>query len=259
MKTGKLQQLVKLFERQSFIVWLRRRHPAFTTFILNRLSLKHFTGLPLTIILFICGINIMLLSQLAEDVVESEGIVAVDENFTQMLYDIRTVWVSEFFYFISYFGTREAVFAVGGVLTVFLLVKKEYIAVVAFWVAMAGTGLSVQYGKKYISRDRPEDVGYYTEKNFSFPSGHATTSMGLYGFCAYLLYRLSRTALTRKFILVIAGILIPAVGFSRIYLGVHYLSDVLAGFLLGLLWVLLGLSVLEWLYYVKRRKEKETT
>lgn len=259
MKTVKLQQLVKWFEHQSFIVWLRRRFPAFTTFILNRLSPKHFTGLPLTIILLICGINIILLSQLTEDVVESEGIVTVDENFTQMLYDARTNWVSEFFYFISFFGTRAAVFAVGAILTVLLLVKKEYIAIIAFWIAMAGTGLSVQYGKKYISRDRPAEVGYYTEKNFSFPSGHATTSMALYGFCAYLLYRLYRSALARKFILAVAGLLILAVGFSRIYLGVHYLSDVLAGFLLGLLWVLLGLSVLEWLHYVKRRKQIETT
>lgn len=255
MKTGKLQQLVKWFERQSFIIWLRRRYPGFTTFILNRLSPHYFTGLPLTIILLIFGINLILLSQLAENVVESDGIVTLDENFTQVLFETRTTWISEFFYFISYFGTREAVFAVGGILTVLLLVKKEYIAIVAFWVAMAGTGLSVQYGKKYISRDRPADVAYYTEKNFSFPSGHATTSMALYGFCAYLLYRLSKSALARKLILAVAGLLILSVGFSRIYLGVHYLSDVLAGFLLGLLWVLLGLSVLEWLHYVKHHRK----
>lgn len=255
MISGKFQRLVKRVKQLPFIVWLNRRYPGIASFIVSRFNPKNFTGLPLTIILLIFGINLMLLSQLAEDVVESEGIVMIDENFTQMLYKARLVWLSEFFYFISYFGTREAVFITGALITVLLLVKKEYIAIVAFWVAMAGTGLSVQYGKKYISRDRPADVAYYTEKNFSFPSGHATTSMALYGFCAYLLYRLYRSSLARFFTITIAVLLILSVGFSRIYLGVHYLSDVLAGFLLGLLWVLMGLSILEWLHYVKYQKK----
>jgi len=253
---GKLRQVKGWVKRQSFIIWLRKRYPAIYDFVINRLNPKHFTGLPLTVILLIFGLNLMLLSELAESVIESEGIVAIDQQFTQILYKARTTWTSEFFYFISYFGTKEAVFAVGALITLLLLVKKEYIAIVAFWIAMAGTGLSVQHGKKYISRDRPVDVAYYAEKNFSFPSGHATTSMALYGFCAYLLYRLYRSVMARTSILILAILLIISVGFSRIYLGVHFLSDVLAGFTLGLLWVLLGLSILEWLHYVRRRRSK---
>ena len=249
----RLQQFSKWLNRQSVIVKLRKRYPISAAFVFDRLNPKHFTGLPLTLILLIFCINLLLLSQLTEDVVESEGIIRLDESFTQMLYKARTKWVSEFFYFISFFGTREAVFIVGAILTGFLLVKREYIAIVAFWVAMAGTGLSVQYGKKYISRDRPAEVAYYTEKNFSFPSGHATTALALYGFCGYLFYRLFRSASAHVVILGVVPIFILSVGFSRIYLGVHYLSDVLAGFILGMLWVLLGLSVLEWLYYVRRR------
>lgn len=238
------------------MVWLRQHFPGLSTFILERFKLKQLSGLPLTLLLLVFCFNLLLLSQLTENVMESESIVTIDENFTQQLYKVRTSWMSEFFYFISYFGTREAVFIVGGILMGVLITKREYVAIVAFWVAMAGTGLTVQYGKKYISRDRPENVAYYTEKNFSFPSGHSTTSMALYGFCAYLLYRLYRSRAARMLTLSVAGILTLLVGFSRIYLGVHYLSDVLAGFLLGLLWVLLGLGILEWLQHRRNRLGK---
>lgn len=235
---------------------LKQRFPRLAGFFLNRLNPTHFTGLPLTLILIIFYSNFLLLSQLTEDVIDSDGIVNLDEHFTQLLYSTRTGWVSEYFYFISYFGTREAVFIIGAVVTFFLLYTKEYIAILAFWLVMAGTGLSVQYGKKYINRDRPSDVAYYTEKNFSFPSGHATTSMALYGFCAYLLYRIYRRSSAHKYMFIAAGFLIVSVGFSRIYLGVHYLSDVLAGFILGFLWILMGLSLMEWIYHLQIHKKR---
>ena len=69
----------------------------------------------------------------------------------------------------------------GGLATIVFLYRRRYTAVLAFWLTMAGIGLSVQYGKKFISRDRPMEVAFYPEHNFSFPSGHATTSMALYG------------------------------------------------------------------------------
>jgi membrane-associated phospholipid phosphatase len=253
MLIEKFQQLFKWLEHQSLLVRLRKQYPGLFSFLLARLDPKHFTGLPLTVILLIFCVNALLLSRLTEAVLESERIVLFDAKFTELLYKTRTVWVSKFFFFISYFGSREAVFIVGGLITALLLVKKKYIAIIAFWVMMAGTGFSVRYGKQYISRDRPENVAYYTEKYFSFPSGHATTSMVLYGFCSYLLYRIYYSVRLRKSIFYLSGFLILSVGFSRIYLGVHYLSDVLAGYILGLLWVLLGLSILEWLQYVKRR------
>ncbi|HEY4651419.1 MAG TPA: phosphatase PAP2 family protein, partial [Pontibacter sp.] len=129
-------------------------------------------------------------------------------------------------------------------------------AIVAFWLAMAGVGLSVRYAKTFISRARPADVAYYQVEHYSFPSGHATTAMALFGLLAYLYYRSSRTKKHfRKIIVWAAVVLILLVGFSRIYLGVHFLSDVLAGYLLGLLWMLVGISLAEVMHDRSKKRE----
>lgn len=241
--------------RQPLVQRLFHRFPRLSSFLLRRFDTTTFIGLPLTILLLVIAVNAALLSQLTEDVVESEGVVHLDKAFTAFLYSMRSEWLSHTFYAFTQLGTREAVFAVGGLATIVFLYNRRYTAVLAFWLTMAGVGLSVQYGKKFISRDRPTEVAFYPEHNFSFPSGHATTSMALWGILAYFGYRHLYQRRLRNGVLVGAGALILLVGFSRIYLGVHFLSDVLAGFLLGAMWVLLGISIVEVMSYLRTRKK----
>ncbi|EJF09742.1 MULTISPECIES: phosphatase PAP2 family protein [Pontibacter] len=241
--------------RQPLVQRLFHRFPRLSSFLLRRFDTTTFIGLPLTILLLVIAVNAALLSQITEDVVESEGVVHLDKAFTAFLYSMRSEWLSHTFYAFTQLGTREAVFAVGGLATIVFLYNRRYTAVLAFWLTMAGVGLSVQYGKKFISRDRPTEVAFYPEHNFSFPSGHATTSMALWGILAYFGYRHLYQRRLRNGVLVGAGALILLVGFSRIYLGVHFLSDVLAGFLLGAMWVLLGISIVEVMSYLRTRKK----
>lgn len=240
--------------RQPLVQRLQHRFPRTFRFLLRRFDTSTFIGLPLTILFLVIGINAALLSQLTEDVIESEGVVKLDEQFTAFLYSIRSNWLSQLFYALTQLGTREAVFAMGGLATIVFLYRRRYTAVLAFWLTMAGIGLSVQYGKKFISRDRPMEVAFYPEHNFSFPSGHATTSMALYGMLAYFMYRHLSRRRQRQAVLLATGVLIVMVGFSRIYLGVHFLSDVLAGFILGAMWVLLGISLMEVMAYLQQRR-----
>ena len=233
----------------------KKRFPALFRFIAARFSTQDFSGLPLTILVMVFLFNVLLLSQLAESVLESEGMVTLDKMVTKMLFEARSGHLSIAFYWLSHLGTREATFVVGAMLTVLFLLKRDLAPVLTFWLVMAGVGLSVRYGKTFINRDRPVDVAYYVEHNLSFPSGHATTAMALFGLCAYfaLAQPLSRSG--RRLILGSTAGLIAGIGFSRIYLGVHFLSDVLAGFLLGALWLLLGISVMELLVH-RRRQQK---
>lgn len=256
--THLLQSLATWMAKQPLVQRLYRRFPRLSHFLLRRFDTTTFIGLPLTILLLVIGINAALLSQLTEDVLETEGVVHVDKQFTAFLYSIRSEWLSHTFYAFTQLGTREAVFAIGGLATIVFLYKRRYIAVLVFWLTMAGVGLSVQYGKKFISRDRPTEVAFYPEHNFSFPSGHATTSMALWGILAYFGYRLLEERWQRRVVLAAAGVLILMVGFSRIYLGVHFLSDVLAGFLLGAMWVLLGISLMEVMAYLRNRKQVQS-
>lgn len=239
---------------QPVVVRLRQRFPRFTSFMAARFDTNYFVGLPLTLMVLAGAVNIMLLSNLTESVVESEWIVTVDKQFTTMLYSMRSDWLSQALYLITLLGNQEAVFIIGAVVSLVLLVKKNWVALFAFWITLAGVGLSVKFGKTIISRNRPvADVAYYMVEHFSFPSGHATTAIALFGMIAYLLHRRLRVPWQRRLLVTLALLLILLICFSRIYLGVHYLSDVLAGLLLGLLWLLVGISFVEVMQYRKKK------
>ena len=86
-----------------------------------------------------------------------------------------------------------------------------------------------------------------TATGYSFPSGHATIAVAFYGFLGYVLIRCTARRALRITLLVASGVLVLAMGLSRIGLGVHYLSDVWAGYLLGTLCLLVGIALNEWL------------
>jgi undecaprenyl-diphosphatase len=123
-------------------------------------------------------------------------------------------------------------------------IPKRYADAAGLLVAVCGSGALILALKYLVHRARP-DVFYqaYIEGPFySFPSAHAGLAMALYGYFAYLLMqRFPNHA--RRFFIASMWILIALVGFSRLYLGVHYLSDVAAGFVIGAFFVWIGTQV----------------
>jgi membrane-associated phospholipid phosphatase len=249
----KVRQAKRWFLDHSLVSGFQEKHPQFSDFWGNRFQTKNFLGLPLTLMVAVAFVNITLLSELTESVMEARWVVVMDKEFTTMLYSIRSPWLSQMLYQITKLGNQEAVFIIGAVVSAIFILRRRFVALIAFWLVMGGIGISVRYGKTFISRARPADVAYYEVEHFSFPSGHATTAFALYGLLAYFLYRHYDKSKNQHFYLWAAFILSVLVGFSRIYLGVHYLSDVLAGFLLGLLWLLLGISLVEVMMYRKNK------
>lgn len=237
----------------AFVKAFQEKFPNTASFIGQRFHTKSFVGLPLTLVVVVAYVNISLLSELTESVMEAEWIVVADKEFTTMLYNMRSPWLSQVLFAITKLGDQEAVFIIGAVVTAVFLYRRSFVGIVAFWLVMGGVGLSVRYGKTFISRARPADVAYYEVIHYSFPSGHATTALAMFGLLAYFLYRHYDKSRYQKLCLWMAVILSLLVGFSRIYLGVHYLSDVLAGFLLGLLWMLVGVSLVEVMMYRKNK------
>jgi undecaprenyl-diphosphatase len=93
--------------------------------------------------------------------------------------------------------------------------------------------------KMIFQRGRPETATeFITHQTWSFPSGHAMNSLIGYGFMAYLLLERTHDRRARAAIVAATALLVGIVGFSRLYLAVHYLSDVIAGFLAGATWLL---------------------
>ncbi|NLB87665.1 MAG: phosphatase PAP2 family protein [Syntrophomonadaceae bacterium] len=91
--------------------------------------------------------------------------------------------------------------------------------------------------KDFFGRPRPSGEHLTIATGMSFPSGHAMLSMAFYGFVAYLLAQRVNSPQRRKLIWAVAVIFIFLIGFSRLYLNVHYPTDVIAGFLLGALFL----------------------
>jgi undecaprenyl-diphosphatase len=108
------------------------------------------------------------------------------------------------------------------------------------FVSVSGAALTTTILKIVINRGRPPSVDMmYLENQPSFPSGHATAAMALYGFLIYAVYKLDK-GFVKNFFIAFLSILIVLVGISRLYLGVHYLSDVIMGYMVGLVWILIA-------------------
>lgn len=93
--------------------------------------------------------------------------------------------------------------------------------------------------KILFSRNRPADINLIVETGFSFPSGHAMMSLGIYGFLIYLLLLSDKNKISKIIGTCFLILLIFLIGISRIYLGVHYATDVIAGFIISASYLLL--------------------
>lgn len=223
-----------------------RRYPAVVHWLAARLSTDQFTGLPLTGLLMLLVVTGMLLSEVAENVVNAEPMVQVDARFTHWLFQGRTSQLGQLFYGITWFGSLYATVGFTVLGSVVLLWQRKRRNTLILWLLLGGVSLFVQVGKRTFNRSRPQQVAYYPETGYSFPSGHSAVAMTLYGLLAYWAIRRLRNPVGRVLVGLSAICLILAVGFSRIYLGVHFLSDVLGGYLLGIGWLSVGIILTEW-------------
>jgi len=230
------------------------RFPSFSYWLANRLTTDQFNGLPLTLLVGLLIANVMLLSEVAENIVKAEPMVSVDHWFTQLLFKARTTRVSSFFYGITWFGSRYATIGLALLGSVALGWQRKWRNILILWLSVGGVSLFVQAGKRTFIRPRPALAAYYPETGYSFPSGHSATAMTLYGLLGYWFIRREQRTRNRVVTGVAATSLILAVGFSRIYLGVHFLSDVLGGYLLGICWLIVGITVTEWKFPVIVKK-----
>lgn len=123
----------------------------------------------------------------------------------------------------------------------FLFVKKENWTAIKIIVVSLGSVLLMYGLKYYFRRVRPVHPVHEAASGYSFPSGHSMSAMTFYGLIIYLFVSKIKDATARWLLIVFLSLLILAIGFSRIYLRVHYASDVLGGFAFGYLWLVVSL------------------
>ncbi len=139
------------------------------------------------------------------------------------------------------------------VLTIILLLalRRTRASVLQMIIASAGAGTWVGLGKHLIERARPHSLlSLISSSGYSYPSGHSLASAGIYLTIAFLVCRRLQEGWQRRLVIVMAIFLIGSIGFTRVYLGVHYPSDVTSGILLGMAWALFVETA--FVYFVRR-------
>ena len=126
-------------------------------------------------------------------------------------------------------------------ITLFILIKNKKIGLSIFSNLVIITILN-QLLKRILQRPRPTEYRIIEETGYSFPSGHSMVSMAFYGYLIYLIYKYVKNKYIKWISIVLLSILICSIGVSRIYLGVHYTSDVLGGFFISISYLIIYIS-----------------
>ena len=188
------------------------------------------------IILFICLIDFCAL---AEDVFNKEimkgDIIGYKIISTFLISDFATPIAK----FITNFG--GAIFLVIATITLFIVIRNKKIGISILSNLAIVTVLN-QLIKRILQRPRPTEYRIIEETGYSFPSGHSMVSMAFYGYFIYLIYKYVKNKYVKWISISLLSLLICLIGISRIYLGVHYTSDVLGGFLISISYLIIYIS-----------------
>lgn len=159
----------------------------------------------------------------------------IDQIISNFMLTIQSLNLTKLMIFITHIGDKYTI-AIFSIILLLLLMfhKKDYIKSKVFISSMA-LGVILSQGLKYIiQKPRPIDQ-LIIETGYSFPSGHVTLSFVFFGMLIYLFKDEIKNKFLRYSFIAINILLILLIGISRIYLNVHYFSDVIAGFVLGLI------------------------
>ncbi|MFA5188582.1 MAG: LssY C-terminal domain-containing protein [Patescibacteria group bacterium] len=254
-----LISIIQAITKNPEVINLIKNHPLIFRIIKRRLDRTKFTGLPLTLFALAFIYLLSLFLGIIRSILIAMPIALADIRLENLLFVFRQASLVKIFTWITILGEWEFELGIIALISglLWLWHKKNYI--LPFWLILAGTEIFVYLGKIIIRRPRPEEVAIYLEKSASFPSGHAALAMALFGFLIYFSWRNLKNWKNKLNILFAGALVIIAVGFSRLYLGLHYLSDVLGGYLLALLWLIIGINLIEWPSFKKEKSDKIKT
>ena len=191
------------------------------------------------VVLFICLVGFLALT---EDVFNKEIMQGDIIGYKIISTFLISDFVTPIAKFITNFG--GAIFLSIATIALLLLIKNKKIGLSLFSNIVIITILN-QLLKRILRRPRPTEFRIVEETGYSFPSGHSMVSMAFYGYLIYLIYRYIKNKYIKWSLIVLLSILICLIGISRIYLGVHYTSDVLGVFLLSISYLVVYISLIK--------------
>ncbi len=168
----------------------------------------------------------------------------VDIAILQQIPFIQTPLLNRWFQWVTALGNPDFLLILNLLFCLYLLIQNQWKKSL-FFAIMGSAGVEFNFFLKAIfSRERPELWGPIIEvKHMSYPSGHAMDSILIYGLICY--YLMTQFKPWRSTILTLTSILVLVIGMSRLYLGVHWPTDILAGYLAGFVWLMISILSLE--------------
>lgn len=181
---------------------------------------------------------------LAWDTFIQASAVLFDDAFIWLVRYYANPSLDKFMLFITDIGFGKGYAIIVGATITVLAYRKRWYDISALAICIAGAGLLSVLLKNAFHRMRPDSFFLVQENSFSFPSGHAMATMCFYGMLAFFLMREVKSWPVRLLIATLTVILSLIIGISRIYLGVHYPTDVVAGYAVGFMWLTFCISLL---------------
>jgi membrane protein YqaA with SNARE-associated domain/membrane-associated phospholipid phosphatase len=213
-----------------------------TVFLIGKFSWYLITGATLTIFSF------LFFTKLASELLENE-LTHFDRMVGQWVIFFRSSWLTPVMSFITNLGSTGWVIGIIVAITIIGISFRSRLEVLGLNICVVGAVIFSQTLKVSFHRTRPDLPWLTPASGYSFPSGHALISLALYGFIAYLILRNLKWPRWR-FLLAGSVLLIPVlIGISRVYLGVHYPSDVLGGWAVATAWMGTCIAGVEFLYF----------
>ena len=200
------------------------------------------------IIAFLCLIIVIML---LEDIFENEQLTLDMVVYRLVVLNLRSEPLTVIMKVITNLSSAYVLIVITIVTLLFIKNKKVGLCIASNLII---TTLLNQLLKYIIQRPRPDGYRLIAESGYSFPSGHSMVSMAFYGLIIYLIWKMVKNKKIKYISCGILGLLIPMIGFSRIYLGVHYASDVIGGFAISIVYLLLFTNIARSVLQLEKEK-----
>ena len=234
-----------------------RSYQPLKSFLQARLSREGFLGLHLTLGALFLSAATWIFADLAEDIATGDPLTITDARFSNWLHAHATRPLTTILLVVTHLHSTLGVTLITLAVCIYLWRRRLSRWVFTVLVTVFGGMLLNFWLKGVFQRARPHfDDPILTLNNYSFPSGHAMMATVLYGVLAAILVSQVHDWRWRLLSVIVALILIMLVGFSRIYLGVHYLSDVLGAMAEGAAWLAICLTAMETVKRGRGRKDE---
>jgi len=204
------------------------------------------------VVIFLAGLSGFLF--LADNIVEQQKF-----KFDEAAFNIVTSLVSKsltrVMWYITHLGNHDFLIPANIVLIIYFLFIKKHRWYSIKVPVVAISSLLLMFGLKMgFHRARPLEPLLFKAAGYSFPSGHALMSMTFYGLLIYIIWQQVRKPWKKWTLTIALALLILLIGVSRIYFKVHYASDVIAGYSLGIAWLILSLTIINRIEIFSLRK-----